>query len=124
MAETTPEATAKVLRDTLSNAIRTQNIPKDQWITVSLYDNPKNSPGTARSWLYLGRLNRRQIDGATPDHPVLISTLLQGLFNTEAIETLKKVFPDWEESTDLENRPGAGQDGYAAVPEIHGMRWE
>jgi hypothetical protein len=123
-AATTPEATAKKLRDAIVNAIQTQRIPKGQWITVSLFEARENPPGTARTWLYLGRLNRRQIDGVTPDHPVLVTTMLQGLFNGSAIEKLKEVFPDWEESTDLENRPGAGKDGYAAVPEIHGMSWE
>ena len=123
-AATTPEATAKKLRDAIVNAIQTQRIPKGRWITVSLNEARENPPGTARTWLYLGQLNRRQIDGVTPDHPVLVSTRLQGLFNGSAIETLKEVFPDWEESTDLENRPGAGRDGYAAVPEIHGMSWE
>jgi predicted amidohydrolase YtcJ len=123
-AATTPEATAKKLRDVIVNAIQTQRIPKGRWITVSLVEARENPPGTARTWLYLGRLNRRQIDGVTPDHPVLVTTMLQGLFNGSAIEQLKEVFPDWEESTDLENRPGAGKDGYAAVPEIHGMTWE
>jgi predicted amidohydrolase YtcJ len=74
--------------------------------------------------LFLGNINRRQIDGGTEDYPVLVKTGLRGIFNTTAIEELKQVFPDWEESTDLENRPGAGRDGYAAVPEIQGLSFE
>jgi predicted amidohydrolase YtcJ len=124
VAESTPEATAKKLRDTIVNAIRVQRIPKGQWITVGLSDDKDMRPGTARGWLYLGRLNKRQIDGVTSDNPVLITTRLQGLFNSQAINALKEIFPDWEESTDLENRPGAGKDGYAAVPEIGGLTFE
>jgi predicted amidohydrolase YtcJ len=105
-------------------AIRVQQIPKGQWITVGLSDDKGMRPGTSRGWLYLGRLNKRQIDGVTPDHPVLITTRLQGLFNSQAVNALKEIFADWEESTDLENRPGAGKDGYAAVPEIGGLSFE
>jgi predicted amidohydrolase YtcJ len=124
VAASTPEETAKRLRDTITNAIRVQRIPKGQWITVGLSDDQGMRPGTSRGWLYLGRLNKRQIDGATPDNPVLITTRLQGLFNSQAVDALKEVFADWEESTDLENRPGAGKDGYAAVPEIGGLSFE
>jgi predicted amidohydrolase YtcJ len=124
VAASTPEETAKRLRDTITNAIRVQQIPKGQWITVGLSDDKGMRPGTSRGWLYLGRLNKRQIDGVTPDHPVLITTRLQGLFNSQAVNALKEIFADWEESTDLENRPGAGKDGYAAVPEIGGLSFE
>jgi predicted amidohydrolase YtcJ len=124
VAASTPEETAKKLRDTITNAIRVQRIPKGQWITVGLSDDKGMRPGTSRGWLYLGRLNKRQIDGATPDNPVLITTRLQGLFNSQAVNALKEIFADWEESTDLENRPGAGKDGYAAVPEIGGLSFE
>ena len=124
VAETTAEATAKKLRDTLINAIQARRLPKGQWITVDLKENENNRRGTTFSWLYLGNINRRQIDGGTEDYPVLVKTGLQGIFNTTAIEELKQVFPDWEESTDLENRPGAGRDGYAAVPEIQGLSFE
>ena len=123
-AEDTPEATAKKIRDTISNAIQVQGIPEDKWITVALYDSKGMRPGTARGWLYLGRLNRRQIDPSSPNHPVLVTTRLQGIFNEAAISALKEFFPDWEESTSLENRPGAGRDGYAAVPEIGGLSVE
>ncbi len=123
-AEDTPEATAKKIRDTVSNAIQVQEIPEGDWITVALYDSQEMRPGTARGWLYLGRLNRRQIDPVSPNHPVLVTTRLQGIFNEAAVEALKEFFPDWEESTSLENRPGAGGDGYAAVPEIGGLSVE
>ncbi|MEE2839762.1 MAG: amidohydrolase family protein [Acidobacteriota bacterium] len=123
-AESTAEATAKKLRDVLVNAIEAQNIAEGRWITVSLFESRDNAPGTARTWLYQGRLNKRQIDGVTTSNPVLVTTRLQGIFNSAAVSELTEVFPDWEESTDLENRPGAGNDGYAAVPEIHGMTWE
>jgi len=124
VAETTAEATAKKLRDTLINAIQARRLPKGQWITVDLKENDNNRRGTTFSWLFLGNINRRQIDGGTEDYPVLVKTGLQGIFNTTAIEELKQVFPDWEESTDMENRPGAGRDGYAAVPEIQGLSFE
>ena len=124
VAETTAEATAKKLRDTLINAIQVRRLPKGQWITVDLKENENNRRGTTFTWLFLGNINRRQIDSGTEDYPVLVKTGLQGIFNTTAIEELKQVFPDWEESTDLENRPGAGRDGYAAVPEIQGLSFE
>lgn len=124
VAETTAEGTAKKIHDTIINAIRVQNIPKGQWITVRLNDSQDNAPNTARSWLYLGKINRRQIDAGTESNPVLISMGVQGVFNSAAVESIKGVFADWEESTDLENRPGAGRDGYAAVPEIGGLTFE
>jgi len=51
VGETTAEATAKKIRDTVVNAIRVQNIPPGQWITVGLTDNKANPSGTARGWL-------------------------------------------------------------------------
>ncbi len=122
--ETTAEATARKIRETVVNAIQVQNIPPGQWITVGLTDNKANPSGTARGWLYLGEINRRQIDGGTENNPVVVTMGIQGLFNSVAIEAIKAVFVDWEESTDLENRPGAGRDGYAAVPDIQGLTFE
>ena len=124
VAETTAEGTAKLIRDTVVNAIRVQNIPAGEWISVLLADNKANPSGTARGWLYLGQLNRRQIDSGTENNPVLVSMGIQGMFNSVAIEAIKSVFADWEESTDLENRPGAAQDGYAAVPDLQGLTFE
>ena len=124
VAETTAEATAKKIHDTVVNAIQVQNIPPGQWITVGMTDNKANPSGTARGWFYLGKINRRQIDGGTENNPVVISMGIQGLFNTAAVEAVKAVFVDWEESTDLENRPGAGRDGYAAVPDRQGLTFE
>ncbi|MBI2820701.1 MAG: hypothetical protein HYX74_00620, partial [Acidobacteria bacterium] len=124
VADTTAEATARKLRDTISNAVQVQKIPKGQWITVNLEENKANRRGTTYTWLYLGNLNRRQIDQATPDNPVLVRTGLQGIFNSTAVAEFKKAFPDWEESTDLENRLGAGRDGQAAVPELQGLALE
>jgi len=123
-AETTAEGTAKKLRETIVNAIRVQNIPPGQWITVGMTDNKANASGTARGWLYLGQINRRQIDNGTENNPVVVTMGIQGIFNSTAIEAIKSVFADWEESTDLENRPGAAQDGYAAVPDIQGLTFE
>ncbi len=124
VAETTAEGTAKKIHDTITNAIRVQNIEPGKWITVGLTDNKDNAPNQARSWLYLGQINRRQIDAGTESNPVLVSMGIQGIFNSTAVEMMKEVFSDWEESTDLENRPGAGRDGYAAVPEIGGLTFE
>ncbi len=124
VAATTAEGTAKKIHDTIINAIRVQNIPPGKWITVGLTDNKDNAPNQARSWLYLGQINRRQIDAGTESNPVLVSMGIQGIFNSTAVEMIKEVFADWEESTDLENRPGAGRDGYAAVPEIGGLTFE
>ena len=124
VAETTPEATSKKIRDTVLNAIEVQNIPKGQWISVSLREGPKNRPSTNRTWLYRGLINRRttQLDTEAPDHPVVIGARQAGIFNTAAIEAFKEVFPDWEESTMLERgRAEAPQDGYAAVPELQGL---
>ncbi len=87
-------------------------------------DNKANASGTARGWLYLGQINRRQIDNGTENNPVVVTMGIQGIFNSTAIEAIKSVFADWEESTDLENRPGAAQDGYAAVPDIQGLTFE
>jgi predicted amidohydrolase YtcJ len=118
-----PESTSKKLRDTILNAIRVQNIPKGKWISVRLTEGPDNLPGTNRIWLYGSMINRRtvQLDTAVPDHPVVINARQSGIFNEAAIRLVKEVFPDWEESTDLENRPGSAMDGYAAVPELQGM---
>jgi hypothetical protein len=124
VADTTAEGTAKKIHDTITNAIRVQNIEPGKWITVGLTDNKDNAPNQARSWLYLGQINRRQIDAGTESNPVLVSMGIQGIFNSTAVEMMKEVFADWEESTDLENRPGAGRDGYAAVPEIGGLTFE
>ena len=122
--DTTPEATAKKIRDTILNAIRVQQIPKGQWITVDLREGPKNRAATTRSWIYLGQLNRRQFDNAIQDHPIMLRGRAIGMFNAAAIAEFRKVFPDWDESTNLENRPGASEDGYVAVPELSGLSFE
>ncbi len=124
VTETTPEATARKIRDTILNAIQVQQLPKGQWITVDLREGPENRAATTRSWLYLGRINRRQFDAAIPDHPIVLKGRAVGLFNAAAIAEFKKVFPDWDESTDLENRPGSALDGYIAVPELSGLSFE
>ena len=118
-----PEATSKKLRDAILNAIRVQNIPKGKWISVRLTEGPDNLPGTNRIWLYGSFINRRtiQLDAAVQDNPVVINARQSGIFNEAAIQLVKEVYPDWEESTDLENRPGSAMDGYAAVPELQGM---
>ncbi len=124
MSETTAEATAVKVRDAILNAISVQQIPDGEWISVDLTDNPANRPGTTRTWLYRGAINRRQFDGAITRHPVLVRGRSAGVLNQRAITEFKEVFPDWEESTDLENRPGAAADGYAAVPELQGLTFE
>ena len=122
-AASSPEATSKKLRESILNAIRVQSIPKGQWISVRLTEGPENLPGTNRIWLYGSEINRRTIllDRSVPDHPVVINARQSGIFNEAAIKLMKEVYPDWEESTDLENRPGAAMDGYAAVPELQGI---
>ncbi len=122
-AADSPEATSKKLRDAILNAIRIQNIPKGEWISVRLTENPNNLPGTNRIWFYGSQINRRtiQLDTAVPDHPVVINARQSGVFNEAAIQLVTEVFPDWGDSTDLENRPGSARDGYAAVPELQGM---
>jgi predicted amidohydrolase YtcJ len=124
VTDTTPEATAKKIRDTVLNAIRVQQIPKGKWISVLLQEGPQNRAATTRSWLYMGALNRRQFDAAIQDHPIMIRGRSAGIFNAAAIAEFKTVFPDWEESTELENRPGAAADGYVAVPELSGLSFE
>jgi hypothetical protein len=62
VAESTPEATAKRIRDAVTNAVRTQNIARGQWISVALQEGKENLPGTNRTWFYVGKLNRRQED--------------------------------------------------------------
>ena len=124
MSETSAEATAVKVRDAILNAIRVQQIPDGEWISVDLTDNPDNQPGTTRTWLYRGAINRRQFDGAIQRHPILVRGRAAGILNERAIREFKEVFPDWEESTDLENRPGAAADGYAAVPELQGLTFE
>ncbi|MCH6569759.1 MAG: amidohydrolase family protein [Acidobacteria bacterium] len=123
VAESSPEATSKKLRDSILNAIRVQNVPKGQWVAVRLTEGPDNLPGTNRIWLYGSEINRRtiQLDRSVPDHPVVINARQSGIFNEAAIKLMKEVYPDWEESTDLENRPGSAMDGYAAVPELQGI---
>ena len=124
VAEATAEGTSKKIRDSVVNAIEVQNIPKGQWISVSLREGPDNRPSTNRTWLYRGLVNRRtvQLDSAAPDHPVVVGARQAGIFNAAAIREFKEVFPDWEESTMLERgRTSAAQDGYAAVPELQGL---
>jgi predicted amidohydrolase YtcJ len=123
-ADPTAEGTAKKVRDTVVNAIQVQKIPPGQWITVDLQESKGMPRGITYTWLYLGKINRRQIDGGTEKHPVLVTTGLHGILNSTAIQEFKKVFPEWEESTDMENRPGAARDGYVAVPELGGLTFE
>jgi predicted amidohydrolase YtcJ len=124
MSGTTAEATAVKVRDAILNAIQVQQIPEGQWISVDLQDNPQNQPATTRTWLYRGAINRRQFDGAIQQHPILVRGRSAGILNQRAITEFKEVFPDWEESTDLENHPGAAADGYAAVPVLQGLTFE
>ncbi len=123
-AEDTAEATAKKIRDAIVNAIRVQRIPEGQWISVNVGPGQGNRAGTIRTWFYTGKINRRQFDSAVQDHPVIIRTRVAGIFNAAAIAEFKKVFPDWEESTNLENGPGSAEDGYAPVPELQGLTFE
>ena len=78
-AETTAEGTARKVRDTLANAIRVQNIPKGQWITVNLLENKDNATGTTFTWVYLGNLNRRQWDSVSQNNPVAVKTVQRNL---------------------------------------------
>ncbi len=124
-AETTAEATAGKVRDTLINAIRVQNIPKGKWITVSLLENENNAIGTTFTWVYKGNLNRRQWDNATPDNPVAVKTGgTHPLFNEAAMDAFIEIFPDFNESVDLENGPNSAMDGYVGVPGMDALSWE
>ncbi len=69
VTDTTPEATAKRIRDTILNAIRVQQIPKGKWITVDLQEGPQNRAATTRSWLYMGRLLPWMTAAALPTLP-------------------------------------------------------
>ncbi len=100
VSEKTAEGTARKIRDTIVNAIQVQKIPKGQWITVALQENDQNPPRTTGTWLYLGNINRRQIDGGTENHPTIVKMGIYGLFNTAAVEAFKSEFPDWEHSVD------------------------
>ncbi len=124
VAEKTAEATAKKIRETIINAIQVQNLPKGQWITVNVQEGKENRRGTTSTWIFLGHINRRQFERGTENHPVLVKAGSRGLLNSAAIAEIKKEFPDWEESTDLENHLGAGEDGLAATPEIQGFPYE
>ncbi len=124
VSDTSAEGTARKIREAIVNAIQVQKIPKGQWLTVALQENDRNPAGTTGTWLYLGNINRRQIDGGTEDHPAIVKMGIYGLFNTAAVEAFKNEFPDWEHSVDWENRPGAARDGYAPVPEQQGITFE
>jgi len=122
-AETDTEATAKKIRDTLTNAIQSRDIPEGQWITLRVDDGP-NEAGTGRTWFGKGKLNRRQLDSFTPDHPILVRSNIGGYFNQAAIDLFTDEFHDWLESTDIETAPGSSANGYAAVPEMGGLTFE
>ncbi|MBI2823036.1 MAG: amidohydrolase family protein [Acidobacteria bacterium] len=122
-AESSPEATAKKIRDTVVNAIQVQSIPKGQWITLQVQEG-QNVPGTARTWFGKGKLNRRQLDASTLDHPILVRSNIGGYFNAEAIKLFTEEFHDWLESTEIETGAGSAQNGYAAVPEMGGLTFE
>ncbi|MEE8348209.1 MAG: amidohydrolase family protein [Acidobacteriota bacterium] len=123
-AASTPEATAKAIRETVTNAIQSRGIDAGQWISVFVNEAKENEPGTNRTWFYVGKLNRRQLDAVTPDHPVMVWGGIGGYFNSEAVNEFKEVFHDWEESTDLETGPGSSMNGYFAVPEQGAMTFE
>lgn len=123
-AQTDVEGTAKAIRETVLNAIQAQKISKGQWISVRVQDNQNNSPGTLRTWFYIGKINRRQLDAAVPNHPVIVNMGLGGYFNQAAIDAFKEEFHDWEESTDLETGPGSAMNGYLAVPEQGAISFE
>ncbi|TDI11146.1 MAG: hypothetical protein E2P08_00600, partial [Acidobacteria bacterium] len=122
-AASDPEGTAKKIRDTLLNAIRVQNIPEGQWISLRVEEG-SNAPGTGRTWFGKGKLNRRQLDAVTPDHPILVRANIGGYFNEVAIKLFTEEFHDWLESTDIETAPGSSQNGYVAVPEMGGLTFE
>ena len=122
-ADMTPEATAKKIRDTVVNALQAQKIPKGQWITVRVGEG-KTAPGTARTWFGIGKLNRRQLDSVTPNNPIMVAAPIGGYFNSTAIKEFKTVFPDWEESTEIETGAGSAANGYVAVPEMQGLMFE
>ncbi|MBI2820838.1 MAG: amidohydrolase family protein [Acidobacteria bacterium] len=124
VAETTAEGTAKKVRDTIVNAIEVRKIPKGQWITVNIRENKQNLSGTVGTWFWLFKINRRQFDAATPDHPVKLSGGYTGMFNSVAIREFTKLFPDWEQSADWENGPGAAAAGVAAVPDSTSLSFE
>ena len=84
IADETVEGTAKKVRDVVLNAIQVQNIPSGDWISVSVGEAPENLPGTNRTWFYIGSLNRRQLDAATPNHPVIVTGTIGGYFNAKA----------------------------------------
>ena len=109
------EETVKVIRATIANAIQRQNIPEGEWITVSVQNSDKAPQNAAGMWFYVGTINRQQIDGTTREYPVILRTGLRNIYNSKAIEELKKVFTGWEEHTNTENRPGAARDGYDGI---------
>ena len=122
VAETTAEATAKKIRDTIVNAIRIRRLPQGQWITVDLQEGLENRRGTTYSWLYQGNINRRHFDNGTEENPVLVKTGLQGIFNSEAIAAFKEVFPDWEESTRSgKSSQGPGPTDMQLFPKSDGL---
>ena len=110
----TPEATSKAIRDTVVNAIQEQKLPAGQWIDVSLQDT-KVRQYQGGIWLFLGKVNRKSLDPVTRDYPVHVSAGLRNIYNGKAIEEMKKVFPEWDEHADDENRPGSAADGYEGI---------
>ena len=125
VAEATTEATTKKITEAVVNAIRVQKIPKGQWISVDVQEGKENMPGTNRTWMFTGKINRRQgMDAVVTDHPVFVWAGIGGFFNAKAIEEVEKVFPDWKESTDFESGPGSAMNGYLAVPERGALNFE
>ena len=125
VADKTAEGTAKRLRELLVNAVRAQNIPEGQWITVSVQSNPGSPFGTDYRWVFLGNINKRQWDAVTTSNPVVVKIGgTHPIFNTVAMEEMKKLFPDFDESVDLENGPGSALNGYTGVPGNDALSWD
>lgn len=121
------ETTNRIIRDTIQEA--TKKVKPGDWIFVRLRPNDEN-PGDPQLWGMTRRLpNRRSLDIAAPDNPVLMRPGLRGNINSAALKILNELLPGYSASIQ-ETMHGVtiGEDipsiGWVGSQEMAVIQWE